>query len=471
LSQSENSIAPAPGHDDRESLEIPNLALETNQRLSKHTIGLVAGGACLAVAVAAGVTWKLGKRQAEREAANREAAERTAAAMATRQFDPGSLAPLAPKAAPPAASAPRDYQVPGIKQHPDDGIDPIRVVGGSPRGNGSSAPRQGKPVIDPVDAPMLLAPSKTRTGGTATSGPATQRTAAATAAAPQDDLAQAKAQLLERQRELRDMAQMVRERLAAPTPGAANGMQPMQFSGAMPGVGPQAPRGVGAPPQAGTAPAPTETTEREAGGMVVARQVPDSSLVMPMGTTFTCSLVTRVVSAVAGNVSCITSRNVYSADNRVVLLEKGSKLEGEYKMVNVRPGMTRIPVLWTRVRTPPPHSVVVDLDSPATGALGETGLGGYVDNRWGERLGAALLLSLIDDAVKIVIADKQEAGSGTVVFGTGTAQTGSRLAEQVLAATINIPPLLTANQGDTVGVYVRHDVDFRSVYALRPAGR
>jgi type IV secretion system protein VirB10 len=114
---------------------------------------------------------------------------------------------------------------------------------------------------------------------------------------------------------------------------------------------------------------------------------------------------------------------------------------------------------------------VVDLDSPATGALGETGLGGYVDNRWGERLGAALLLSLIDDAVKIVIADKQEAGSGTVVFGTGTAQTGSRLAEQVLAATINIPPLLTANQGDTVGVYVRHDVDFRSVYALRPAGR
>ncbi|WP_157118829.1 TrbI/VirB10 family protein [Azohydromonas lata] len=466
MSQPENSIAPGPAQDNREALEIPNLAQETNERVSKRTIGLAVGGACLAVAVAAGVTWKLGKRQAERETANREAAERTAAAMATRQFDPGSLAPPAPKTVPPAGSPPPNYQVPPIKQQPNDGIDPIRVMDDNHRGNRSSAPRQGKPVIDPVDAPMLLAPSRTRAGGIASDSPATQITAAAPS---QDDLAQAKAQLQERQRELRNTAQMVRERLAAPTPGAANGMLPMQFTGPAPGAGlPQAPRGMGTPPQAGTAPAPTDTSERASGGLVVARQLPDNSLVMPMGTTFTCSLATRVVSAVAGHVSCITSRAVYGADNRVVLLEKGSKLEGEYKMVNVRPGMTRIPVLWTRVRTPPPNSVVVDLDSPATGPLGETGLGGYVDNRWGERLGAALLLSLIDDAVKIVIADKQETGSGTVVFGTGTAQTGSKLAEQVLAATINIPPLLTANQGDTVGVYVKHDVDFRSVYALRP---
>lgn len=464
MSQAENSIAPAPADDTAEAVEIPNLARNTNERVSKHTMGLAIGGACLAVAVAVGVTWKLGKRQAEHETASREAAERTAAAMATRQFDPGSLTPPVPPPDASASAPPRNYQVPAIKQQPDDGIDPIRVVGGNPRGNGNPPPRQGKPVIDPVDAPMLLAPSKTRTAGATTSGPVAQRMAAG---ASQDDLAQAKAELQQRQRELRDTAQMVRERLAAPTPGATNGMLPMQFTGPAPGMGvPPAPRGAATPPQTGTAPA-ADVTERASGAMVVARQLPDSSLVMPMGTSFTCSLTTRVVTATAGNASCITSRAVYGADKRVVLLPKGSILEGEYKMVSVRPGMTRIPVLWKRVRTPAPESVIVDLDSPATGALGEAGLGGHVDNRWGERLGAALLLSLIDDAVKVVIADKQDSGGATVVLG-GTADTGSKLAEQVLSATINIPPLLTANQGDTVGVYVRHDVDFRSVYALRP---
>jgi len=46
----------------------------------------------------------------------------------------------------------------------------------------------------------------------------------------------------------------------------------------------------------------------------------------------------------------------------VVLAERGSHLDGEYRVVQVRPGVTRIPVLWTRLRTP--NGVTVDLDSP-----------------------------------------------------------------------------------------------------------
>jgi type IV secretion system protein VirB10 len=123
-------------------------------------------------------------------------------------------------------------------------------------------------------------------------------------------------------------------------------------------------------------------------------------------------------------------------------------------------------VLWTRLRTP--SGVTVDLDSPATGELGESGLGGYVDNRWGERLGAAVLLSLIEDAIKYATASQETAsGSNNVILPNTTAQ-GSKLAEQVLATTINIPPLLYQNQGGVVGVYVARDLDFSSVYELRP---
>jgi type IV secretion system protein VirB10 len=443
----DNRIEPFAPRPEDEELEIPNLAAEKNRQLSRRTIAMAAGLACMALALAAGVSWKLAKKQnAENEAAH-EQSQRTAAAMANRQFDPGALAPPPPQQQ--AASDAAKYEVPKLEPRHDDGIEPIGVVGSGNR-TGSGAART-KPHLDPVDAPMLLPPSKGRAGGAVTD---------AQGAEPRDELAAAKAELQERQRGLRDMMQMVQQRLNAPAPGMGAGT-PGLMNVAMPTQ----------PPRQPTAPAQAEEEEsaRDAGSMLIARQLPDSSLVMPMGTSFTCSLTTRVITATAGNASCITSRAVYGADKRVVLLPKGSMLEGEYRMVSVRPGMTRVPVLWKRVRTPAPESVIVDLDSPATGALGEAGLGGHVDNRWGERLGAALLLSIIDDADKVVFAEKHHCGGGATLVLGGTAQTGSKLAEQVLAATINIPPLLTANQGDTVGVYVRHDVDFRSVYALRPS--
>ena len=196
-----------------------------------------------------------------------------------------------------------------------------------------------------------------------------------------------------------------------------------------------------------------------------ATRLPERSLLMPKGTAFNCTLKTRVISAVSGMVSCITSRHVYSDDGRVLLVERGSHMDGEYRVTAVKPGVTRIPVLWTRIRTP--NGIVVDLDSPGTGALGEGGIDGEVDNRWPERIGAALLLSFIDDAVRLHVADAQ-AGASTVY--SGTMKEGSKLAEKVLDSTINIPPLIYQNQGSSVGVYVARDVDFSAVYALRPAG-
>lgn len=198
---------------------------------------------------------------------------------------------------------------------------------------------------------------------------------------------------------------------------------------------------------------------------VSARTLGDRNLVLPKGTMFMCALKTKVITAASGFVGCQVQRNVYSDNGRVLLVERGSHIDGEYNVVQVRPGTTRIPVLWTRVRTP--TGVTVELDSPGTGELGESGIGGYVDNRWVERLGAALLLSLIEDAVKITVAKANDGGSaGTTVQLPGTADTSQKMAEMVLASTINIPPLIYANQGGVVGVYVSRDIDFSSVYRL-----
>ncbi|MDZ4173153.1 MAG: type IV secretion system protein VirB10 [Hydrogenophaga sp.] len=202
---------------------------------------------------------------------------------------------------------------------------------------------------------------------------------------------------------------------------------------------------------------------------VAASMLGDRSLTLPKGTAFTCALKTKVISATSGLVGCQVQRNVYGDNGRVLLIERGSHLDGEYRISSVRPGMVRIPVLWTRVRTP--NGVTVDIESPGTGQLGESGIDGYVDNRWGERIGAAMLLSLIDDSVKLVIQNQsQDQQADTIVLPSTTDNT-SKLAEKVLDSTINIPPLLYQNQGGIVGIYVAPDVDFSSVYELQPRER
>lgn len=193
------------------------------------------------------------------------------------------------------------------------------------------------------------------------------------------------------------------------------------------------------------------------------------SLTMPRGTAFACALKTKVISAVSGMVGCQVLRNVYSDDGRTVLIERGSHLDGEYRITQVRPGVTRIPTIWQRVRTP--NGVIVDLESPATGPLGESGLPAHVDNRWMERIGAALLVGFLDDAFKYMIASATDGENNNTVVLSSTSQQAQRLPEKILDSTINIPPILTQNQGAMVGIYVARDVDFSTVYALRTVDR
>ena len=61
------------------------------------------------------------------------------------------------------------------------------------------------------------------------------------------------------------------------------------------------------------------------------------SLTLPKGTAFTCALKTKVISATSGLVGCQVQRNVFSDDGRVLLIERGSHLDGEYRIASVRP--------------------------------------------------------------------------------------------------------------------------------------
>ena len=450
-----NAISPLPGEPG-----IPNVA--ARQRVSMSKKGLLAVALLIGsmVAVAAYTVQRVsasGKKADEAES-KLVKDKPTAATSEPRRLE----MPPAPTASAAVAAAPR---IPALTPTADELAEPIGV-----RRTGSGAPASGGPkVVPPEDAPVLLV--TTRPGALPPPGASTRRADAGApstegaspseSAEPNDPVAATSRNLLGYQRQLQGMLESLTKTAAMAT-GQATGTMP---SGAL----------LGGPPAAGTPPVGATAA---GGGLfggqlqgsstpkVAASMLGNRSLTLPKGTAFTCALKTKVISATSGLVGCQVQRNVFSDDGRVLLIERGSHLDGEYRIASVRPGTVRIPVLWTRIRTP--LGVTVDIDSPGTGQLGESGIDGYVDNRWGERIGAAMLLSLIDDSVKLVIQNQaSDRQADTIVLPSTTANT-SKLAEKVLDSTINIPPLIYQNQGGIVGIYVARDVDFSSVYELKP---
>ena len=192
---------------------------------------------------------------------------------------------------------------------------------------------------------------------------------------------------------------------------------------------------------------------------VAASLLPTQRLLLPKGAFIDCTLETAIDSTLPGLTTCLTAVDTYSADGRVVLLERGTKLIGETRG-SVEQGASRLFVLWTEARTP--NGVVVNLDSPGTDELGRAGLAGQVNRHFADRFGAAILVSMIDGAIQGATQNSRSSGASVTYNATGSRD----VLTEVLKSTINIPPTLTKQQGDRIQILVARDLDFRSVYAL-----
>jgi len=193
---------------------------------------------------------------------------------------------------------------------------------------------------------------------------------------------------------------------------------------------------------------------------VRAQVLPTQRLLLPKGAFIDCTLETALDSTLPGMTTCITATDTFSADGSTVLMERGTKLVGETRG-GVSQGAARVFVLWSEARTP--TGVVIPLSSPGTDELGRSGLAGNVNRHFFQRFGAAILISLISGAVQGAVAS--QSNGSTVIYNPSGSQD---VMTQVLKDTINIPPTITKNQGDRIEVLVARDLDFRSVYELKP---
>lgn len=193
--------------------------------------------------------------------------------------------------------------------------------------------------------------------------------------------------------------------------------------------------------------------------------IADRNMFITKGTYLDCALETAINSDVPGMTSCRLTRDVYSTSGKVLLLERGSRIVGQYKS-GLKRGKARIFVLWDRIETP--TGVVVNLESPGTDSLGRSGHSGYVDTHFWERFGGAIMLSLIDDVGTWASneASSNDSGNNQIQFG-GTAEAAKNASSIALENSINIPPTLVKHQGEHINVFVARDLDFRGVYGLK----
>lgn len=198
-------------------------------------------------------------------------------------------------------------------------------------------------------------------------------------------------------------------------------------------------------------------------------QNPD--MVITEGTMIPCTLQTAIDSQLPGLVTCVVPIDIRGSTGNVVLLDRGTKIVGQME-TGLLQGQNRVFVDWTRAETP--DHVIVTLDSPGSDELGRAGLPGAVNNHFWDRFSGALMLTLVQGGLQAGTLAAAGHGNGNSTsqqaalgFVYAAQSNGQSVANTALANSINIPPTLTKNQGDTVSLIVAHDLDFSSVYRLR----
>ena len=195
----------------------------------------------------------------------------------------------------------------------------------------------------------------------------------------------------------------------------------------------------------------------------------DPNFLLLEGTYIPCSLITRFTSDVTGRISCNISEDIYSASGKVKLIEKGTKAIGVYKGGDLKHGVSRMFVIWTKLITPDFKRIKL-VDSSVVGQLGESGIEGWVDSHFFQRFGGAILLSTVKDILKNVSERSQKKGESTTLNINTMSETKEAFAsivEKMLESSVNIPPTMYKNQGDIIGIMVGRDIDFSHIYKLK----
>ena len=194
----------------------------------------------------------------------------------------------------------------------------------------------------------------------------------------------------------------------------------------------------------------------------VAENRGDLTYVLNRGTGIPCVTTTKIVTTHPGLTRCQVTRDVYSANGKTLLVERGSSIIGEQTSALTH-GQARVFVLWNTLETP--EGIRVALDSPGGDSLGASGHPAKVNYHFWQRFGGAIMISMIGDIGNAFSnGQNRTSGNNNHISYENTSDAAQEMATEALKNSINIPPTGYVNQGTEIMVFVARDVDFSGVY-------
>jgi type IV secretion system protein VirB10 len=173
------------------------------------------------------------------------------------------------------------------------------------------------------------------------------------------------------------------------------------------------------------------------------------SATVPEGTVIPAVLETAFDSTRPGFARAIVSRNVRGFDGSRILIQRGSRLVGEYRS-EVAPGQKRAVITWSRLVRP--DGTTIAIDSPAVDPLGRGGVHASVNSHLPERFVGALLQSTFQ--LGTVLATRAATGSIVVALPNSVQTSVTPQSQNAFTPTLKVPA------GTSISIFVAHDLEF-----------
>lgn len=214
---------------------------------------------------------------------------------------------------------------------------------------------------------------------------------------------------------------------------------------------------------------PSDDNASHKKGLTAIKVLPfDPNLFIPENTAIPCSLDRRFVSDLSGKLTCTVNDDIYSANGNVKLIEKGTRASLVYKTGTLKQGQGRAFLMATKLRTrKQPFMDIPLIDSEAAGALGESGVEGWIDTHFWERFGGAMMLGMIPDAMQGLSGAARNNKDHQSDYTSNSREAFAEIAKETFANSVNIPPTMYKNQGEIITLITGQDLDFSGVYRLK----
>ncbi len=172
------------------------------------------------------------------------------------------------------------------------------------------------------------------------------------------------------------------------------------------------------------------------------------------GTVIEATITTGINSELSGTIASTVSYDIWSFDMSRVLVPRGSQLFGRYSN-EVALGQRRVLVAWDRIVTP--DGQVAALDAYGSDRLGRSGLTGKVNNRFGQRFGAAALISVLG-ALPILAASGSDSELASDVAEDVSDDVQDNVSS-VVEEYLKLAPIITVEHGSVINIMVTNDLE------------